>query len=171
MLSDIEKISIKDHARGALEGAGVGAGSGALIGYIDGDDKPSSKDESNRSLKIEFKFSAETKALGGALGGGCIGLLGGAIIGHTLNYHFSSEPPMKSNLPINTAISQKFIDNNRRVEVTSVQRGGGNVFIIEFQGKTIRLHGSHVKMVQRIDDKVYLWVSEDTYISKLKGEE
>ena len=92
----LQRIELpRQHARGALEGAGLGAVAGALVGamlgFLSGDDR------CPPTGWCFFSLTAAQKAEGGAIvlgaGGLLIGTIIGAIAGHTTVLEFDPPPP------------------------------------------------------------------------------
>ena len=91
----ISEITFIRKGRGALQGLGiglvVGALSGAFLGLVHGDDPPCGESW------ICFRFTAQQKAMIGAVSlgslGGAVGSLTGAILGSKNRYRFGQRAP------------------------------------------------------------------------------
>ena len=103
-------------------------------------------------------------ALGGAILGFLPGLLIGAAIGYTQHYRFSADPPPEGwiagvNIIGDEQSEQKLV----RVEVKSAERKKAGRINIQWKDKKIRLSESDVDRIERIGEKIYIWVPEDVY--------
>lgn len=92
LLSNVRKIEIKKHGRGALDGLKIGALSGGFIGILVGGSLQNSNPEDEGTG--EYFDSGKAAIVVGAIGAACGGIIGsiiGSIKGSQVVYYFDKD--------------------------------------------------------------------------------